>query len=1151
MNEFKKSKTSKVVAGFVGLTTALMMMGPAVASAATVDELTAQINALLAQVQALQTTSGTTVVTPVSGGHVYSVDLTLGSTGDDVVALQTFLVSNGHLVMPAGVAMGYFGNLTKAAVSAWQAAMGISPTAGYFGPISRTAMNAAGVGASTGLSYPVGCTSGIGFSPTTGMPCATAGTSLPAGCVSTNGFSPTTGQACSGATTTVVGGGVSASFDSSVLPSTLISGQGVATVAGFKISNGTASPVKVTMVKFKRTGISSDSTLNNVYLYQGSARLTDSASIATAVVNFTDTAGLFTIPANSSITLLARADIAASMNGQTVGLTLTDLMSDGGTVSGLPVVGTELSIAAAPSGMTTADFSSTGFSPATGTVDPQDDYVVWQNNLSVGSRDAKLTTFRVQQIGSVYADDIQNFRLMIDGVQVGAAITKADANRYVTFTADPAFVVKTGSHVVKILANIVGGSNRNFQFSLRRVVDLELFDSQLGIVVTPTRGSSTFAAIESGNATPTISINTGTISITKATDSPSGNVINNASGITLAKFKVKANGEKLKVENLRVSHTATDGAGAADGRFWEIRNGALFLDGAQIGSTADICEDTTNTNCSVAYTQYNLGSSMVLDTGKEYVLEVRGDVYNNGTDAYLAAGTTTLVNLVIGSSNIYRMSSLSYFANAATPGNTLTVTGGGLTLAKYTAYANQTIIVPQTAYKVGEWRLTAGSGEAVNMDTLTLTLAGDLGATTTDITNLYMVYGGKTSTTKASGASSQTWSINETLAANGTMNFALYANLSTDIAANEFTAGTLTVSGTSATAGSAVTSSAVAGQTITVGTGTLTVAKDASSPIAANVVGLSMPKVFTLKYTSSNDIFTLTDIGVTVGSTANAAAISELVFKDGGTELKRVAMNDTAATATGLTITVPYNGSKLIDVYANLGAIGTGFATTSLNAAVSHSSTKYLTSTGSTAYSNTALTGSAAYVFKTKPTITNLALPTTVLSTGAITVAKFRISADAGGTVAWRKLILTVASSTGITTTTAGWGIYDDANQAAVLTGTSAGNNMGASTTVEFTSTGDQEIPAGGYKDYVVKATIPATVTLASGNSFQTSIAVGQTAYVAGTTYGGYTQAAALSPEATFVWSDESAASHGAETGDWFGDWLVKNLPTDTQTLTK
>jgi hypothetical protein len=39
--------------------------------------------------------------------------------------------------MPAGVSKGYFGALTKSAVMKWQAAVGISPAAGYFGPISR------------------------------------------------------------------------------------------------------------------------------------------------------------------------------------------------------------------------------------------------------------------------------------------------------------------------------------------------------------------------------------------------------------------------------------------------------------------------------------------------------------------------------------------------------------------------------------------------------------------------------------------------------------------------------------------------------------------------------------------------------------------------------------------------------------------------------------------------------------------------------------------------------------------------------------------------------------------------------------------------------------------------------------------------------
>ena len=146
--------------------------------------------------------------------------------------------------------------------------------------------------------------------------------------------------------------------------------------------------------------------------------------------------------------------------------------------------------------------------------------------------------------------------------------------------------------------------------------------------------------------------------------------------------------------------------------------------------------------------------------------------------------------------------------------------------------------------------------------------------------------------------------------------------------------------------------------------------------------------------------------------------------------------------------------------------------------------------------------------------------------------------------MAWRKLILTVASSTGITIAgNSSWGIYDDANQAAVLTGTSALMN-GASTTVTFTSTGDQEIPAGGYRDYVVK-TVIGGVALTTGMTFQTSIAAGQASH---TDQEPYTEVAG---NPTFVWSDESKSGHTDLTDDWFGDYLVKNIPTDTQTLTK
>jgi hypothetical protein len=79
---------------------------------------------------------------------MFNVNLTVGSRGADVSALQTWLIAQGYSI-PAG-ATGYFGMQTKAAVAAYQTAKGISPTAGYFGPLTRASVNAGGNGSGQG-----------------------------------------------------------------------------------------------------------------------------------------------------------------------------------------------------------------------------------------------------------------------------------------------------------------------------------------------------------------------------------------------------------------------------------------------------------------------------------------------------------------------------------------------------------------------------------------------------------------------------------------------------------------------------------------------------------------------------------------------------------------------------------------------------------------------------------------------------------------------------------------------------------------------------------------------------------------------------------------------------------------------------------------
>jgi hypothetical protein len=118
-------------------------------------------------------TTTTTTTTSTTASVTFARNLTIGSTGTDVTALQAWLMGKGFSI--AAGATGYFGSQTKAALAAYQAANGITPAVGYFGPITRAQISAAG-GSTTTTGLPAGCTSTAGYSPTTGVSCSSGTT---------------------------------------------------------------------------------------------------------------------------------------------------------------------------------------------------------------------------------------------------------------------------------------------------------------------------------------------------------------------------------------------------------------------------------------------------------------------------------------------------------------------------------------------------------------------------------------------------------------------------------------------------------------------------------------------------------------------------------------------------------------------------------------------------------------------------------------------------------------------------------------------------------------------------------------------------------------------------------------------------------------
>ncbi|MFA6601841.1 MAG: peptidoglycan-binding domain-containing protein [Candidatus Paceibacterota bacterium] len=70
-----------------------------------------------------------------------SNNLTVGSTGQNVVVLQGILSELGYMNIPFNIPFGYFGPATRDALARYQASQGVSPAVGYFGSVTKIAMH--------------------------------------------------------------------------------------------------------------------------------------------------------------------------------------------------------------------------------------------------------------------------------------------------------------------------------------------------------------------------------------------------------------------------------------------------------------------------------------------------------------------------------------------------------------------------------------------------------------------------------------------------------------------------------------------------------------------------------------------------------------------------------------------------------------------------------------------------------------------------------------------------------------------------------------------------------------------------------------------------------------------------------------------------
>lgn len=1122
---------AKVAAVATGLAFAVSMLSlaPIAHAAALTDSQVSAILSLLtsfgadsatiANVQA-SLTGGTpsTPSTPSSSSCSFTRSLTTGATGSDVTCLQQALIAAGYSI-PAG-ATGYFGGQTVAAVSAWQKAAGVSPAAGYFGPISRSAFNLGGGSSTTG---------GTPSTPITGN-----GLKIALASDSPNNIA-------------------------------LVQGQATGDLAHFTFSNPTSSDVKVTNLSFNRIGVSTDSALSNVYLFEGAVRITDPAGISNSTFNFNDSTGIFTVPAGSSKTIQVRADIAGSTSGQQIGAQLTAV--SGATLDSsvsLPINGYTQTVSSAS--IATVVFGTVTIPAGNSSLPPGNDTTVFQSTVTVGTRAALLKSITLENRGSTLNEDLQNIKLYVKGVQVGATVAQT-ANKKVTFdfSSNP-LRLETGGNDFRVAADVIGGSGETIDFQLRRAVDGQFIDSNLNQPILVTGDFS-------GTADTVEGVD---LSVTKASNSPSSNVALDATNVKWASFEFRAIGDDLKVEQITVDVDENSSS-----LFTDLDNGKVFLNGVQIGSTQDILEAGT--------TVFAFGSQMILKKGTVAIVDIYSDAKNaDGTSMTTAAQLDVGVSVATADTEGVKSGDRLGTAISEVEGNNITVSSASLSASKITSYSDQSVVSGTNDFKLGSFTLAAGANEGVNVNTIAIGFASAEASTLANLRLVNASTGAAIGSTKSSVGTTNTFSVTGvSVPASGSIAINVLADVksSANIGAISATTVKTTTGGTGTATGNSISvSNAATLQTMTVvGTGTLTAAVNTGgTPADALVVGgTSGVKVGSFNFLATNAGQTINKVLVKVPSNS-ASAVATITLKDGSTTLKAQGFDlgspgaspYATSTFTSLGFAVPAGQSKTLDVYVDLVAIdANNSALTGEAISVLLDGDEGFEATDGAGNLDTTLTGSTAdlssdgtgvgvmYIRKAVPTLSSTPVESTLANGANQVIGKFAVTAsNSGNGIDWGHIMFTMTKTSGLTvgaTTTVK--LYDVTGGAhnvvagtfATTTGTAGVGTMemfattATSGTIEFRPTNVESISAGASKSYQLESTIGGITT--GTNSLSITLAATATAIATNnyttiaSTLGGATD--------TFIWSDWSdvadhfASATASGVTDWTDDYLVKPLP--------
>ncbi len=758
-----KSKTNKIVSGFLGLMLSLTLVAGVGAQTANAALATSQVDAIIALLTSFgadastitnvraSLTGGTpsapatSVVTSSGSGYTFTRNLKQGDTGADVKQLQMILNSDSATQVSAsgvgskGMETTSFGPGTKAAVVKFQnkyaseilTPNGLTSGTGSVGNSTRAKLNAMG-----------------GATMTT-----------------TTTTTPTTGTT---GTTVVVpsGGGLSVSL-APMQPAAQLVPLNAARVPFTKVVfTAGASDVTVNGIVVERTGQSIDGVLDSVILLDetgtqvGLSKTLNSQHQATLTQSFVVKAGT-----SRTMTLAGNrpATAVTGESGMIVSLSLAQV-NTGATVSGsFPMVGTAQTI---NSGLTIGVVTA-----ARGSLDPGTSvtkevgitgYTFSSVRLTAGSgENVRLRSIRWNQTQSASASDLANIKVYVDGTAYDAVMT--DGGQYYSTTFGSGIVIEKGfSKEISIKGDVIGGSGRKVDFDIAKRTDINLSGELYGYGIMPGLNGSAATTDGAGvnNAddyyydAAEVEVSVGTMNISTSNAAPAQNIAVNTANQPLGAFIVDVKGEAISVGRLGFNVNMLLNSVQSSDDVDDITNITLVdANGSVVAGPVDgTAADSSNTSLS-ATGSFVFSDTVTFPVGQNtYFIKgkIGTDVDNNTT---IQASSTpsvdfaTVRGLTTGKTITPAPASALTFSQ-------MTLKSGSLTASSLSQPPAQTVIAGGKGIEFARYVLDAtASGENIRVTTLPLDYSTN--GTATDLTNCQLRDGTKIGTSLTTGSNTK------------------------------------------------------------------------------------------------------------------------------------------------------------------------------------------------------------------------------------------------------------------------------------------------------------------------------------------------------------------------------------------------------------